>query len=163
MLFHTLLVLAAFLCSFVGGFLFAFAIVVMPGIKRLDDGSFIRAFQAIDGVIQNNQPLFIVVWIGSALAVIAAAVLGLFALAGVDRLLLIGAALLYVLGVQLATVAVNIPLNNRLQKLDVGAATDSARRDAREAFEATWNRWNARRSAVASLVAFTLIFLLLRV
>src|SRR5262245_31693339 len=56
--FEVFLILATVLCSLVAGFLFAFATVVMPGIKSLDDGSFIRAFQAIDGVIQKGAPRF---------------------------------------------------------------------------------------------------------
>jgi uncharacterized membrane protein len=59
--FHLTLILATLLCSLVAGFLFAFAVVVMPGIARLDDASFLRAFQVIDRVIQNNHPLFMVV------------------------------------------------------------------------------------------------------
>ena len=104
-MFHAVLVLATFLCALVAGLLFAFAAVVMPGIRRLDDGGFIRAFQAIDRVIQNNQPLFIFVWVGSVLALIAAAVLGVSALSGADRLLIIVAALLYLLCVQFPTFA----------------------------------------------------------
>ena len=49
------LILAAFLCSLVAGFLFAFAIVIMPGIGSLNDREFLRAFQVMDRVIQNNQ------------------------------------------------------------------------------------------------------------
>jgi uncharacterized membrane protein len=70
------LVVATFLCSLVAGFLFAFAVVVMPGIRSLDDGAFIRAFQTVDRVIQDNQPLFVLVWVGSVLAVLVAAVVG---------------------------------------------------------------------------------------
>jgi len=44
----------------------------MPGISSLTDREFIRAFQAMDGIIQDNQPLFILVWVGSAVAVIVA-------------------------------------------------------------------------------------------
>lgn len=57
-IFHLALTLAPFLCSLVAEFLFAFAIVAMPGIRTLNDGEFIRAFQAMDLVIQNNQPIF---------------------------------------------------------------------------------------------------------
>ncbi len=42
------LILATFLCSLVAGFLFAFAEVLMPGIRALGDREFIRAFQAMD-------------------------------------------------------------------------------------------------------------------
>jgi uncharacterized membrane protein len=86
----------------------------MPGLRSLDDGSFIQAFQVIDRVIQNNRLLFVLVWAGSVLAVIVAAVLGVWALAGVDRLLIIIAALAYLLSVQVPTITINIPLNNQL-------------------------------------------------
>ena len=43
--------------------------------------------QVIDRVIQNNQPLFMFVWVGSVLSLIAAAVSGLWVLSEADRLL----------------------------------------------------------------------------
>ena len=74
--FQIALILAAFLCSLVAGFLFAFAIVTMPGIRSLNDQEFLRAFQVMDRVIQNKQPLFILVWVGSVVALVTSAVLG---------------------------------------------------------------------------------------
>ena len=47
----------------VAGILFAFAVVVMPGLKRLNDGEFLSAFIAIDDVIQKRQFLFMLVWL----------------------------------------------------------------------------------------------------
>ena len=79
---ETSLIVATFFCSLVAGFVFAFAVVVMPGIKHLKDAEFIRAFQVMDRIIQNNQPLFILVWVGSALALIVAAGLGIAELTG---------------------------------------------------------------------------------
>lgn len=162
MILQVVLVLATLLCSLVAGFLFAFAAVVMPGIKRLDDGGFLRAFQVIDGVIQNNQPLFVAVWVGSVLSLIAAAVLGFGVPSGADRVLIILSALVYLLGVQLPTFSINIPLNNELQRLDIGTMSETARRRAREAFESRWNRWNTIRTAVACAVSISLMLLLLR-
>lgn len=147
-----MLLAAALLCSLVAGFLFAFAVVVMPGIRRLDDAAFLRAFQAIDGVIQKCQPLFGLVWLGSALAVLAVAVMGTWALAGVDRVMIILAAGIYLFGVQVPTFMVNIPLNNRVQRSDI----------TREEFEPRWNRWNAARAVCAILAAVLLLLLLQR-
>ena len=161
-IFDGVLVLATFLCSLVAGFLFAFAAVVMPGIGRLDDGGFIRAFQVIDRVIQRNQPLFVLVWVGSVLALIAAAAPALWVLSGADRLLIIVVALVYLLGVQLPTVMINVPLNNMLQKRDPDSMDEPTRRRAREDFEPRWNRWNALRAACASLTAIVLMVLLVR-
>ena len=160
---QAVLVLATFLCSLVAGFLFAFAVVIMPGIRSLDDGGFIRAFQVIDRVIQNNQPLFIFMWAGSVLSLIGAAVLGLWELSGTDRALVIVAALVYILCVQLPTVTINIPLNNELKKLDPGTMNETARKRARDDFEPRWNRWNAIRAAFASVASLLLLLLLIRV
>lgn len=159
-IFQIALILATFLCSLVAGLLFVFALVVMPGIRSLNDREFIRAFQVIDGVIQNNQPIFVLVWVGSVVALVTSAVLGIGQLDGAGRLLIIFAALAYLLGVQLPTVTINIPLNNKLQTLDVGAMNETTQKAARKDFEPRWNRWNSIRAAFASLASALLIILL---
>ena len=160
--FPLILVLATFLCSLVAGFLFAFAIVVMPGIGRLDDRAFIRAFQVMDGIIQNNQPVFLVVWLGSALALVLAAVLGWGHMDPAGGWLLIASALAYLFGVQLPTITINVPLNNGLQALDVDALDEADLRGARAAFEGRWNRWNWIRTVLSCLISIVLIALAFR-
>jgi uncharacterized membrane protein len=156
-LFQIVFFLAMLLCSLVAGFLFAFAVVVMPGIRRLGDREFIRAFQVIDGVIQKNQPIFVLVWTGSVGALVIAAVLGFGQLDGAGRLLLVFATLAYLLGVQLPTVAINIPLNNKLQTLDPDTMNEAAQKAARKDFEPSWNRWNSIRTVFAALAAALLM------
>lgn len=161
-IFQTVLMLAAFLCSLVAGFLFAFAVVVMPGIGSLADREFLRGFQVIDRVIQRGQPVFLLVWVGSALTTIAAAVLSLWELDGANRLLVIVAALVYLLCVQLPTVAINIPLNNALQMLNPDTMDEAARTRARNDFEPRWNRWNVSRTVSAGVAAMLLLLVLYR-
>ena len=161
-IFQIALLLTTFLCSLVAGFLFAFAIVVMPGTRSLNDREFIRAFQVMDGVIQNNQPIFLLVWVGSVVAFVVSAVVGIGQLDGVGRLLVISAALAYLLGVQLPTVTINVPLNNKLQTLDVEAVNEATRQAARNDFEPRWNLWNSIRTVFASLASALLIILLFR-
>ncbi len=161
-LFEFVLLAATFLCALVAGFLFAFAIVVMPGIKRLADKEFIRAFQVMDGVIQNNQPLFLFVWIGSAVSLIAACILGFGQLESADCWLLIACTLAYILGVHLPTIVINLPLNNRLQAFDVSSSDEQTQQQARQEFEPRWNRSNDFRTCVSCLVAVLLMVLLLR-
>ena len=161
-IFQIALIAATLLCSLVAGFVFAFAVVVMPGIKALKDREFIQAFQVMDRVIQNNQPLFVFVWVGSVVVLVVSAVLGFGQLDAGGRLLIIGATVIYVLGVQVPTLTINVPLNNRLQVLDVDAMTDTSHRDARVGFEPRWTRWNAIRTALASVASALLMTLLLR-
>jgi uncharacterized membrane protein len=153
--------LATLLVSLVAGFLFAFAVVVMPGIRELDDGDFIRAFQRIDGVIQGGDPLFGLVFVGSVVSLLAAVALGVPAEAGLERVLLLAAGGIYVAGVLIPTGTVNVPLNNRLQRLDVDALDLAQLRAAREMFEPRWNRWNRIRTALACVSAALMTSLLL--
>lgn len=160
--FQITFILATFLCSLVAGFLFAFSVVVMPGIKSLNDREFIKAFQVMDRIIQNNQPIFMVVWVGSAVVLIITAALGIVQLDGIERPFLIFATLAYILGVQLPTVTINIPLNNKIQTLDTDDMTVAAQKKARADFEPRWNRWNIIRTIISSLVSVLLIILLFR-
>lgn len=159
-LFQTALILSILLCTLVAGFLFAFAVVVMPGIRNLADREFIHTFQVIDRVIQKNQPIFIFVWAGSAVVLIVTLVLGIGQLDGVTLFLLILSTLIYILGVQLPTVIFNVPLNNRLQTIDVERGTETELKNARRDFEPRWNRWNLIRTVLSSLVSILLIILL---
>lgn len=159
-IFPIILILATLLCALVAGLLFAFAIVTMPGIKSLNDGEFIRAFQVMDDVIQKNQPIFMLVWMGSALTLLLATVVGIGQLDLVGKGILLTATLLYMIGVQLPTVMINVPLNNQLQTLDVGNMQASAQAAARYSFEPRWNQWNRIRTAVATIVTMLLSFLL---
>jgi uncharacterized membrane protein len=161
-IFQIILIFATFLCSLVAGFLFAFALVVMPGIRSLNDREFIRAFQVMDRVIQNNQPIFVFVWVGSVVALIASVLLGIGQLDGTGRLLIIFAVLTYLLGVHLPTVIINIPLNNKLQTLDVNAMNETSQKAARKDFEPRWNLWNSIRATFASLASALLIILIVR-
>jgi uncharacterized membrane protein len=152
---------ATLLVSLVAGFVFAFAVVVMPGIRELDDGDFIRAFQRIDGVIQRGDPLFGLVFVGSIAALLVAVGLGATALAGLDRVLLLFAGATYVAGVLVPTGVINVPLNNQLQRLDVDTLNADQRSSARQAFEPRWNRWNRIRTALACVSAAVLTTLLI--
>ncbi|MEM8669048.1 MAG: DUF1772 domain-containing protein [Planctomycetota bacterium] len=158
--FSIVLVIATFLCSLVTGLLYTFALIVMPGIGELDDGEYIRAFQKMDGIIQNNHPLFLLVWVGSILTLLAAAGLGMQQVAGSDRILLIAATGIYICCVQLPTFRFNIPLNNKLQSFHVASMNEDEQHTARAAFEPNWNRWNIIRTGFACLVTVLLLILL---
>jgi uncharacterized membrane protein len=142
---------------------FVFALFFLPVKTFLHDREFVRAFQVIDRVIQNNQPLFMLVWVGSVLALVISAALGIRQLDGTGRLLMMVAVLAYIAGVQLPTAIVNVPLNNRLQTLDVDALDETAQQEARQDFEPRWNQWNSIRTVFASLASAllsTLLFIL---
>ena len=159
--FEFVLILATWLCGLTAGFLFAFASVVMPGIGKLDDKAYIRAFQVIDGVIQAGQPVFGVVWLGSALAILMAGVMAFLQPDGILQILVCTAALAHLFGVQLPTFRINVPLNNALQSIDTDAIDEAALAAARRAFEPRWVTWNSIRTVIASMVSVSLMCALL--
>ena len=153
------LTLTTLLCSLVAGFVLAFAIVVMPGIRSLNDYDFLFTFKVIDRVIQNNQPIFVLVWLGSILSLVTAALVGIVQFDGVNRLLIGIAAAIYLLGVQLPTFSINVPLNNQLQMLQLDTMNDLALGEARINFEKSWIRWNKLRTIFATLTSVMLIII----
>ena len=153
---------SALLCSLVAGLVFTFAIVVMPGIGSLGDLAFLQSFKAMDRVIQNNQPVFILVWLGSAVVVLASAVLGIWQLEGLDRGLLLVACAIYLFGVHVPTITINIPLNNHLQSQDLDTMTAPELRETKARFESRWLRWNAIRTVLAITTTALLLVLLAR-
>lgn len=159
---HITLMLSILFCSLVAGLLFGFAIVVMPGIAKLTDKEYLLAFKHMDGIIQNNQPLFILVWAGSILSVIVTLVLGVMNLNGMQMYLLSTASVLYLLGVQLPTFRFNIPLNNSLQSLDIEKLNETESTLFRSNFEASWNRWNRFRTVNAIVTVSIFLLVLLR-
>lgn len=160
LIFRGFLILSTLLCALVSGLVFTFAIIVMPGIRKLKDREFVRAFQVMDGIIQNNQPLFLFVWVGSVLTLIISAVLGIWQLNGIQGIFLIFIAIIYIIGVHLPTIAINIPLNNKLHSFDTNTADGTTLKTARSNFESRWNFWNSFRTIVSTLVTVFLLFLL---
>ena len=152
-----LLITATLLCGLTTGLVFAFTVVIMPGIRTLPDRDFLRAFKVMDRIIQNNDPLFLLAWAGSVVALIAAGIMNFSVLAGTSRLLLIGAVLVYLLGVQLPTIVVNVPLNNQLQATELDTLDAAGLEQARAAFEPRWVFWNAFRTVVGLLTTILLL------
>ncbi len=151
------LIVSTLLCALVTGFIFTYAVVVMPGFAKLDDRDFIRAFQVTDGVIQNNQPLFMLAWVGSIVSVVATMILGFIELHGIERWTVFAIGFVYLLGVQGITIRVHLPLNNRLQRLEIDEMDPESLSKERNKFETRWNYFNNIRTLIAFAVSFSLM------
>ena len=146
------------LCSLVTGFILTYAIVVMPGLSKLDDKEFIKAFQVTDGIIQNNQPIFILIWVGSIISVVSTIIISIFTLGILEAWKLIFVSLVYLIGVQAITIIIHLPLNRRIQNIDINSTNLQSLNEERKNFETKWNYFNNIRTVIAFLV--TLFFLL---
>tara|TARA_B110000014_G_C19762969_1_gene397258 strand:+ start:125 stop:619 length:495 start_codon:yes stop_codon:yes gene_type:complete len=147
-------------CSLVGGFIFTYAIVVMPGLSDLNDKDFLRAFQKTDAIIQNNQPIFMFTWIGSIVAMLTTILVSLVSVGLSETWLIVLVGVAYLLGVQGITVAIHLPLNNHIQKVKIEELNDKTLADERLKFETKWNFFNNIRTVVAISVSLLLLILL---
>ena len=156
-LFDGFLIVSTLLCALVTGFIFTYAVVVMPGFAKLDDRDFIRAFQVTDGVIQNNQPLFMLAWVGSIVSVVATMILGFIEHHGIERWTVFAIVFVYLLGVQGITIRVHLPLNNHLQRLEIDEMDPESLSKECNKFETRWNYFNNIRTLIAFAVSFSLM------
>jgi uncharacterized membrane protein len=149
-------IFAAVGCGLMGGLLFAFSNFVMTALLQQPAASAIRTMQAINVYILN--PLFLVVFLGTAVASIALAVIAALRLSSPGASLLLAGALAYLVGVIGVTMVFNVPLNNRLEGQEPGAA------DAAQywlGYVSEWVRWNHIRT-IGSLLATVLLILAIR-
>ena len=154
------LIFSILTCSLVGGFIFTYAIVVMPGLSKLNDKDFLRAFQVTDAVIQNKQPLFMFTWIGSIVAMLTTILVSLESVGLPETWLILLIGVTYLLGVQGITVVIHIPLNNHIQKVKIEELNDETLANERLKFETKWNFFNYIRTAIAISVSVLLLTIL---
>ena len=147
------------LSALVTGFILIYALVIMPGLSKLDDKEFIKAFQVTDGIIQNDQPIFIVIWIGSIVSVLSTIITSILSLGILDAWLIIFVSVVYLLLVQGITILIHLPLNKSIHNIDINSSNFQTLSKERIAFETKWNYFNNIRTVVGFLVV--LVFLLI--
>ena len=144
-------------CTLVTGFTLLYAVVIMPGLSKLDDKEFIKAFQVTDGVIQDNQPLFILTWLGSVISVVGAILSSIISVGLPEAWLIVFVGVVYLLGVQGITLSVHLPLNNHIKKINIEKTDHQTLSVEREKFETRWNFFNTIRTGISFSVSLTLL------
>jgi uncharacterized membrane protein len=127
------------------GVFFAWSCSVLPGLRLLSAREYILAFQAMNRAIQN--PVFLLCFLGAGAALQVAA--WMHRGHPVQCGLLLAASVLYIFGVLGVTMGGNVPLNEALDKFEVGTATLEQVTRRREFFEGPWMRLHTWRSAAA--------------
>ena len=158
--FYFFLFLSILSCSLVTGFIFTYAIIVMPGLSKLSDKEFLKAFQVTDAVIQNKQPIFMVIWVGSIVSVLSLIFISIVYVGLSETWLIVLVALSYLMGVQGITILIHLPLNNQIQKLNLEKLKDENLKNERLNFETKWNFFNNIRTTIAFFVSLTLLIFL---
>ncbi|MDA0369781.1 MAG: DUF1772 domain-containing protein [Proteobacteria bacterium] len=136
----------------VAGVFLTFSDFVMRSLRRVSPESGIAAMQAINRTVYGS--VFLAMFISLA-AVSLVLVVGAVAFAEGAAAAWIGAgSALYIGGVFLVTVVVNVPMNKRLDAMDHAAPETAAYWTE---YAVTWTRWNHVRSFASAGSALCLL------
>ncbi len=136
------------------GLCFTWSNAVVPGIARLDDMSFLRAFQSMNRVIINGG--FGIVFFGPVILLFLNSYL--FRNNPSSFWLFLIAAILFFVGIGFVTILGNVPLNELLDKSNLETFSNIELQALRNKFEKPWNRWHAIRT-LTSFCAFVLLLI----
>lgn len=138
---NVVLIAAGVTSTLIAGVFFGFLTSVNGGLGRLTDREYLRSMQSINRVILN--PLFLGCFVGSALLLVLGCVLTLGKPAFLPLLL---ATLFQLIGVHGVTGGGNVPLNKRLDAIDLNTLDENGLAEARHWYEGPWNRLHAIRT-----------------
>jgi uncharacterized membrane protein len=151
----TLTLLSALGCGLMAGVFFAFSNSVMKALARLQPPQGIAAMQSINVTILN--PLFFVVFLGTAATSILLAVSLLWRWQQPGAVYLLAGSLLYLVGAIVVTVVLNVPMNEGLATVEPASA-EAAKLWAR--YLTSWTNWNHVRTVAALLATVSFILAL---
>ncbi len=147
-----ILILSILFTGLTAGLCFTWTNAVIPGIGRLDNISFLKAFQAMNRAIINGQ--FMIVFMGPTILLIINTYL--FRNNSTAFWLFLVVAILYFVGIGLVTVFGNVPLNEILDKSNLDTLSKVELQELRNKFEQPWNRWHIIRT-FSSFMSFVLL------
>ena len=129
----------------------------MPGLSKLNDKEFLTVFQVTDAVIQNRQPIFMLIWVGSIVFVLSLILTSITYVGLSKTWFIVIVAMIYLLGVQGITIFVHLPLNNHIQKLNLEKLKDENLSKERLNFERKWNFFNIIRTTISFVATVILL------
>lgn len=145
LIFGPLLLVATIANGLLAGLFFVFSVAISPGLRRVDDGTYVRTLRAINTAILNGR--FLTVFFVAPIAAVVCAVLHLSRGASASSPSVVAGAICSVLTFGI-TAAANVPLNQELDRAPID--TERHRRIARDGFERRWSRWNLARTITST-------------
>jgi uncharacterized membrane protein len=142
-------------CALVAGIFYAFSTFVMSALARLTPEEGIRAMQAINVTVIN--PWFFAAFFGAAAACVLLGVGAAIGWTEMDSTWLYCGSALYLVGTILVTIVGNVPLNNRLERVEAGTPEAT---ELWAFYLKRWTFWNHVRTvaSLAAAAAFMMVY-----
>ena len=153
-----ILILASAILStgLMAGIFFTWSNAVKPGIGKLNDIEYLKALQSMNRVILNIQ--FKIVFFISIISVALVPVLNFDLYPNSIFWIFIFILVIYWVGAFGVTLFGNIPINEKLDKINLKSVSSQKIKLLRESIESNWNNLNLIRT-ISSFIAFLLLVL----
>ena len=149
-----ILFIAILLTGLSSGLFYAWTVSVIPGTRKVTDIIYLETMQSINRAILN--PAFMVIFLGSLIFLFVSTFQ--HNQSGVIFWILLTAMLAYLLGTFGITALGNVPLNNELDVMYLGALNIQQLAEFRNHYELKWNRLHYIRTFF-SVLSFLLSLL----
>ena len=100
------------------------------------------------------------VWLGSIISGSGATVMAFTVSTPIGNWSVIATGFSYLLGVQGLTIFIHLPLNKRIQSVNIDEMNPAGLLDQRVSFEARWTRFNKLRTLIACMATASFIIIL---
>ena len=150
-----ILIITTLFSDLMAGLFYSWSISVTPGLAKINDVSYLHAFQSMNRAIIN--PLFFVVFFGLVILLPVLSYLTFQTSISNQFWYVIFATILYFVGIMGVTLGGNVPLNNTLEALQIESMTPEQMDEFRKGFENKWNRLNLIRTISSSLMFLLLV------
>ncbi|XOV86445.1 MAG: DUF1772 domain-containing protein [Pseudomonadota bacterium] len=134
-----------------------FSAVIMKSLTRLEPDHAIQAMNAINRTIVRTA--FMPLFFGSTLVGALMALHGFWSWQGPGALHAVAGGVIYVAGMFVSTIVVNVPLNNALARINPGTGDPTQHWDD---YRVRWTRWNSARAIASGLTLVICLDLLAR-
>jgi len=156
----TVLIIATLFSGLMAGLFYAWSISVTPGLAKINDVSYLQAFQSMNRAILN--PLFFIVFFGLVVLLPILSYVSFQNSISNQFWYVVLATILYFVGIMGVTIGGNVPLNNALEALQIESMTPEQMNEFRKGFERKWNRLNLIRTICSSLTFLLLVIACVR-
>lgn len=150
-----LLWFAAIGCGLLAGLYFAFSAFINSALGRIETPAGIAAMNSINVVIVRSP--FMPLFLGSSLAALILAGIALFQWHQPGSAAVFAGGVIYVVGMFLCTMALNVPLNDALAAVDPASAEGA---DVWAGFLRDWTFWNHVRTIASTLAMILFVYAL---
>lgn len=132
-------------CGLMAGLYFAFSTFIMTALERIPQAHGISAMQSINATILSS--LFMPIFVGTTLASAALAALAIIRWSETGATAMLAAGVVYVIGMFVCTIVLNVPLNDALAAVDPGSAEAAS---VWSRYLKEWTFWNHVRTLTST-------------